>query len=193
MEKMTLGPKRSQSEYVKLTREALDELFTEEQRLYRVADISELVAKKKGNGYTKAAVQSSVSRALVDLINAEEVVGIERKYIPANKDAIRYILRSHLIDEIEYTREDIFVVFGKMLMIGVASGSIDAAKRLYRDYLGKNCYDVLEYDGYLVLLVVWTKKKGTDGNVEKEDHRKVIQEIRSIVKEGFNKETKKKR
>lgn len=194
MGKIYLTKKRSKSEYVDLTRQALNELFRSEESIYRVAQISEMVAKKKGTGYTKAGVQSSVSRALAELVEFNEILQVEQGYVPNDIDAIRHILRDRMVSDIEYSRGDIFTLSKKMMLIGVAPSSMDVAKRYFREYLGeKNCFDILEYGGYMVLLMVWFKKKDESSEDAAENVKKILQDIQDIVSEGFHKEDPQKR
>lgn len=184
---------KGRSSYIEPTLETLEELFKEEQRGYQQTEIAEKVAQylnetaginksdnKETSGtalYTKKSVQSRISSALKTLIKEEKIVEIEpKRYIPNKKKAVRAMMKGELIQQIEYTRSDMFCISPTTFLLPIQESSMVDAKMRFQKYLGNEaCYDIVTFNGYLMLLIA----------ASEEECNELYDEIRKIVKEGY--------
>ena len=189
---------KGRSSYIEPTLEVLEALFKEEQRGYQQTEIAEKVAeslnkvaginysddeeeKDKETGgaaaFTKKSVQSRVSNALKTLIKEDKIVEIEpKRYIPNEKKAVRAMMKKELIREIKYTRPDMFRISLTTFLLPVQESSMIAAKISFQKYLGNEaCYDIVSFNGYLMLLIF----------ASEEECDELYDEIREIVEDGY--------
>ena len=101
------------------------------------------------------SVQPTVSRLLNDLIKKERLAKTkDRKYIPFNENVRKQLVADEIIDKITFAKRDIFQISESTIAVGVASKDLFTAKNLFFRYLSeKNCYDILEINTYLVIML----------------------------------------
>lgn len=128
--------------------------------------------------YDPKGQQPAVSRALKQLVARQKIIKKEdNTYIPYNHETERDLLREEIIKTVKFGKQPIFTISLSTWLVDVERSSIANAKNLFEKYLGSNCYNVLEFNGYLMLLV--TGKKET---------RKALQEeIKQIQEEAISK------
>ncbi|MBQ3531494.1 MAG: hypothetical protein IJA05_06195 [Oscillospiraceae bacterium] len=109
-------------------------------------------------GYPRENIQPAVSRALKALIEEKKIIKLKKNtYLPFNRYKLREIIEEEIKKNIIFERPDIFVASNSVILLPVAPKSLHFSKEIFRQYLGEDdCYDILEYSGYLVLMLVGT-------------------------------------
>lgn len=128
--------------------------------------------------YEDKSIQSGVSRALKALVEKEKVIKrADNRYIPFNLKTGRALLKEEIIKSVKFGPKHIFQMSATTWLIDVERSSIAKAKELFSRYLGPNCYDIIEFNGYLMMLF--------DGKVD--SHKELREEILEIRKAALEK------
>lgn len=125
--------------------------------------------------YTVESQQPLVSRALRNLVKAEKIIKTsDNRYLPYNLETGRAILKKRIIETVRFGPKRIFQMSASTWLVDVERASQARAKSLFEKYLGESCYDIFEFNGYLMLLI----------SEEKEKRKELYEEIRTIKKEA---------
>lgn len=136
--------------------------------------------------YTYQSQQPSVSRALKKLVEEQKIIKTTKdKYLPYNLETGRRLLKEEIIKTVKFGKQPNFTISISTWLIDVERTSIANAKNLFERFLGPNCYNIFEFNGYLMLLVNGSKDKRKELKGE-------INEIRREALKEAAKKTKKK-
>lgn len=131
-----------------------------------------------------SSVQSSVSRALKKYVKEERIIeSEERRYTPYNDETSRVLLKKEIINTVKFGPQPVFQISSRAWLIDVERNSLSTAKNLFSKYLGSICYNVLEFNGYLMLLF---SGKSADTKEVREEILKIYKAARDADKKGKN-------
>lgn len=131
--------------------------------------------------YEFESIQPSTSRALKQMVQAKQLLKLpDKSYIPFDISEARKQIAIQIMEEIQFNREEIFCLSPAVILLDVHPKSISKAKELFEQYLGqKNCYDIIDFQGYLMLMMLSVGK-------DEKDLAQLTQDIRKIVIESCN-------
>lgn len=129
--------------------------------------------------YEPKGQQPAVSRALKKLVAQKKIIKTDdNRYRPYNLETGRALLKEEIIKTVKFGKQSVFQISPTTWLLDIERSSIATAKNLFAQYLGPNCYNVLEFNGYLMLLF--------GGKIA--EHKKLREEIIQIRKEALKKE-----
>lgn len=138
--------------------------------------VTEIKNVKNPHAYTVESQQPLVSRALKKLVKAEKIIKTkDNRYLPYNIETGRAILKSRIIETVRFGPKRIFQMSASTWLIDVERASLARAKNLFEKYLGESCYDIFEFNGYLMLLI----------SEEREKRKELYEEVKAIKKEAM--------
>lgn len=145
------------------------------QIVNKVTDIKNLSATYP---YDPKSQQPAVSRALKNFVANNVVIKTKKnRYLPYNLETGRAILKAEIIKNVKFGEKPIFQMSPTTWLLDIERSSMAAAKNLFTQYLGPNCYDIFEFNGYLMLLFA--------GKIK--EHEDLRREIMNIRKEAIKK------
>lgn len=145
------------------------------QIVNRVTEIKNLGASYP---YAPKSQQPAVSRALKNLVAKNAVIKTKaNRYLPYNLETGRAILKPEIIKNVKFGKKAIFQMSPTTWLLDIERSSMATAKTLFTQYLGPNCYDIIEFNGYLMLLFA--------GRIK--EHEDLRREIMNIRKEAIKK------
>ena len=133
-----------------------------------------------GAKYEQESIQPSVSRTLKRMVQDGQLIKLSNKtYIPFDITVARKQIAMQIMEEIEFNRAEIFCISPTVILLDIHPKSVSRAKDLFAQYLGqKNCYDIVDFQGYVMLMIL------SDTN-DKKDLEKLTEDIRKIVKKEY--------
>lgn len=165
-----------------------------------IRGIIEEYKEQKLPGAKYESIQSSTNKKLKILLSDKKILQIREdnltKYIPYDISKARVSIREDIIGnaEIKFSRPNIFVVSDNTVLIPIERG-FSTAKEKFREYLGAiNYFDMLEVDGWLMLLMNPDEIREIDYNVAfnkkvvtEEDKQKSAEKKENLEKESLRK------
>ena len=170
----------------------------------RLSDIKIDLANSDDYKYDPLVLQPQVSRALKQLINDNKIVKTESsRYLPYNIKFKRKPLADKIKNEVIFTNPSIFKLSPYAVLVPVDPRSLYNAKILFKEYLEEDCTDVLELDGYMLVLL--SQKHSDDMDLDEQSistmnqfidkeldaNLKIRKEIRKLVEDCFNEQQRK--
>lgn len=140
------------------------------------------IRQKKGDekkDINKKSLQPTVSRALTQLVTNNKLAKTsDKKYIPFNEEVRKNNVANEIIKKITFNKREIFQISDSTIAVNVASKDLYMAKNLFLSYLtDKHCYDILEINTYLVIML----KTSIDINdAEVEYHEKLLEDSNEV-------------
>ena len=188
--KLVNTPNLSQMSYAELALHVIRENYAssktsinQSQIVKRIQTLLSESGDARKSSFGTSSIQSSVSRALKKYVAAEKVfTDGARGYIPRNDETCRERLKQEIIATVQFGPQSIFQISGRVWLIDVKREFLTRAKELFTKYLRDNCYNVLEFNGYLMLLVIG----------EEDVRQELFNEISEIYKSAQPTEKKQK-
>lgn len=170
----------------------------------RLSEIKKDLANSDDYKYEFIVLQPQVSRALKQLDDDNKIVKTESStYRPYDIKFKRKPLADKIKKEVIFRSPNIFKLSPYAILVPVDPRSLYTAKFLFKDYLKEDCTDVLEVDGYILILL--SQKYSDDMNFEGQSsstinqlmdeeqtaNLKIRKEIRKLVEDCFNEQQRK--
>jgi len=138
--------------------EHLLEIISETEVELNQKQLTSEVLKKQGKQDSleaRAKMQPTVSKALKTLIKAKKVSVTEAKtYERYSIASEQPFLRITIMQTVEFTNDTVFPISDNTLLVGVQTNCVSTAIDLLKAYIGKErCFDILFFNGYLVILL----------------------------------------
>ena len=86
-------------------------------------------------------------------------------------------MKQEIIETVKFGKKTIFQMSPTTWLLDIERSSMANAKNLFARYLGPNCYDIIEFNGYLMLLICGKISDHHDLRTEILDMRKKAIEI----------------
>lgn len=112
--------------------------------------------------YEEKNIQPSVSRALRSFVSRRKIILQDKTFRPYNVETSRELLSDEIVETIKFGPQDIFLMSATTMLLDIERSSMSRAIELFSRYLGPNCYNVLEFNGYLMLLISGKKEEVAD-------------------------------
>lgn len=172
-----------------LTQRVIQDIYKKGESAPNQNQIVNKVTALKNRGLTNSTYdakgqQPAVSRALKKLVAQQKIVKTEdNKYLPYNLETGRALVKEEIIKTVKFGVQPNFTISLSTWLIDVERASIANAKNLFERFLAPNCYNVLEFNGYLLLLVTGSK----------DERKKLREEIDQIRRDALKQGAKKKK
>lgn len=170
----------------------------------RLSSIKQDLADSDDYKYELIVLQPQVSRALKSLIDSKKIVKSEfSTFLPYDIEFKRKPLADKIKKEVIFTNPSIFKLSPYSVLVPVDPRSLYVAKILFKEYLEEDCTDVLELDGYILVLLSQKYSDDMDFeeqdaaslnqhiNEEQEKNVKIRKEIRKLVEDCYNEQQRK--
>lgn len=176
----------------------------QEEIVNRLSEIKKHLADSDKFKYENKILQPQVSRALKQLIAEKKIVKNDiSAYIPFDIKFKRKPLAEKIKKEVIFTNPNIFKISSYAILVPVDSKSLYNAKFLFKEYLEEDCTDILELDGYMLILL--PQKYSDDMEVDDQDivafktamdterskNREIRKTIRKLVEDCYNEQQRK--
>ena len=130
--------------------------------------------------YETDSIQPSVSRTLKRMVQDKQLIKLpDKTYTPFDITVARKQIAVQIMKEIEFNREEIFCMSESVILLDIHPKSVSRAKDLFAQYLGqRNCYDIVDFQGYVMLMLL-------SDTTDKKDLEKLTEDIRKIAKKEY--------
>ena len=151
---------------------------------YQAAIVKKILEYKNqgllGGYYKEKSIQPSVSRAIKRMVQDKQLIKLpDKTYIPFDITVARKQIAIQIMEEIQFDRKEIFCMSESVILLDIHPKSVSRAKDLFAQYLGqRNCYDIVDFQGYVMLMLL------SDTN-DKKDLKQLTEDIRKIAKKEY--------
>lgn len=122
--------------------------------VFRLSEIKKRLDKGNRYNYEYDSLQPQVSRKLKILLKEHKIAKIDKHcYVPFDINFKRRPIAERIKKEVIFTKPNIFKLSPYSILVPVDPRSLYISKILFKEYLEEDCFDVLELDGYVLILL----------------------------------------
>jgi len=105
-------------------------------------------------GYSGRSLKSSVSRAIVDLLERKSIIKVDKGYLIKNIDTLCYKYRDDLLRDVCFWDEDLYQMYDGVYAVKIDEAHTEIAKKIFYDLLGDTyCFSINKWDNLLIIML----------------------------------------